>query len=63
VAPLVFVVQVVVPVLVAPLLVGEQWLQSAPRAIGVYAGLAVVIAGAVTLVTSPTVTAFVGADA
>lgn len=62
VAPLVFVVQVVVPVLVAPLLVGEQWLESAPRALGVYTGLATVIAGAVILVTSPTVTAFVSAD-
>jgi drug/metabolite transporter (DMT)-like permease len=63
VAPLVFVVQVVVPVLVAPLLVGEQWLQSASSAIGVYAGLAAVVAGAVILVRSPTVTAFVGAEA
>jgi drug/metabolite transporter (DMT)-like permease len=63
VAPLVFVVQVAVPVMAAPLLVGERWLESAWRAVGVYAGLSVVIAGAVILVTSPTVTAFVQADA
>ncbi|MEA2456592.1 MAG: hypothetical protein QOI45_2854 [Thermoleophilaceae bacterium] len=63
VAPLVFVVQVAVPVMAAPLLVGERWLESAWRAVGVYAGLSVVIAGAVILVTSPTVTAFVHADA
>jgi hypothetical protein len=60
VAPLVFVVQVVVPVLAAPLLVGERWMSSASHAIGVCSGLAIVIAGAVALVTSPTVTAFLG---
>jgi drug/metabolite transporter (DMT)-like permease len=59
VAPLVFVLQVVVPVLAAPLLVGEQWVSSAPRALGVCGGLAIVLAGAVALVTSPTVTAFI----
>jgi hypothetical protein len=62
VAPVVFVVQVVLPVIAAPLLVGEQWTNSVARSASVCGALVVVIAGALALMSSPTVTAFVSAD-
>ncbi len=62
VAPVVFVVQVALPVLTAPLLVGEQWTGSPARSAGVCGALAVVIAGALALMSSPAVTSFVNAD-
>jgi drug/metabolite transporter (DMT)-like permease len=49
VAPFVFVVQVVIPVLAAPLLTGESWARAPLGAAGVLAGLAIVIGGAVAV--------------
>ncbi len=62
VAPVVFVVQVALPVLVAPLLVGETWTGSPARSAAVCGALVVVIGGALALMSSPTVTAFVNPD-
>lgn len=62
VAPLLFVLEVLVPVLTAPLLVGEAWTGSASGTIGVLAGLTAVLGGAVVLTSSPTVAAFVQRD-
>lgn len=59
VAPVVFVVQVLVPVLAAPLLVGEHWHQPA----AVLAGIAVVVGCALALLRSPAVRVLVEADA
>jgi hypothetical protein len=59
VAPLVFVIEVVIPVLLAPVVVGEVWTGSLLGAAGVLAGLAAVVAGAVVLTSSSTVAAFV----
>jgi drug/metabolite transporter (DMT)-like permease len=58
VAPVVFVVQVLVPVLAAPLLVGEHWHQVA----GVLAGIAVVVGCALALLRSPAVRSLVEAE-
>jgi drug/metabolite transporter (DMT)-like permease len=58
VGPVVFVVQVSVPVLLAPVLGGESW-RATPLAGGVIvAALAAVVASAVTLTRSPAVAAF-----
>jgi len=51
VAPVVFVLQVVVPVTAAPLLVSEHWHHPAP----VVAGLLVIVGGALALLRSPAV--------
>jgi drug/metabolite transporter (DMT)-like permease len=59
VAPVVFVVQVLVPVLAAPLLVGEHWHHVA----GVLAGIAVVVGCALALLRSPAVRSLVEAEA
>ena len=59
VAPLVFVVQVVIPVLAAPLLVGESWARAPLGAAGIIVGLAVVIGGAVALTAARAVRALV----
>jgi drug/metabolite transporter (DMT)-like permease len=58
VAPVVFVVQVVVPVLAAPVLVGEHWHQPA----AVLGGLAVIVGGALALLRSPAVRSLVAAE-
>jgi drug/metabolite transporter (DMT)-like permease len=63
VAPLVFVVQVAIPVLAAPLLTGESWAHAPLGAVGIVAGLAVVIAGAVVLTTAHAVRALVDDEA
>jgi drug/metabolite transporter (DMT)-like permease len=63
VAPLVFVVQVAIPVLAAPLLTGESWAHAPLGAVGIVAGLAVVIAGAVVLTTAGAVRALVDDEA
>jgi drug/metabolite transporter (DMT)-like permease len=59
VAPVVFVVQVLVPVLAAPVLVGEHW----HHPVGVVAGIAVVVVCALGLLRSPVVRSLVDADA
>jgi drug/metabolite transporter (DMT)-like permease len=59
VAPVVFVVQVLVPVLAAPLLVGEHW----HHPVGVVAGIAVVVVCALGLLRSPVVRSLVDAEA
>jgi drug/metabolite transporter (DMT)-like permease len=58
VAPVVFVVQVIVPVLAAPLLVGEHWHQP----IAVVVGLLVIVGGALVLLGSPAVRSLVAAE-
>jgi drug/metabolite transporter (DMT)-like permease len=58
VAPVVFVVQVVLPVLAAPVLVGEHWHQPA----AVVAGLGVTVGGALALLRSPAVRSLVAAE-
>jgi drug/metabolite transporter (DMT)-like permease len=58
VAPVVFVVQVVVPVVAAPILVGEHWHQP----LAVVAGLVVVVAGALALLGSPAVRSLVATE-
>jgi drug/metabolite transporter (DMT)-like permease len=58
VAPVVFVVQVIVPVLAAPLLVSEHWRHPA----GVLAGLALIVGCALALLRSPAVRALVAAE-
>jgi drug/metabolite transporter (DMT)-like permease len=63
VAPLVFVVQVAIPVLAAPLLTGESWAHAPLGAVGIVVGLAVVIGGAVVLTTARAVRALVGEEA
>jgi drug/metabolite transporter (DMT)-like permease len=63
VAPLVFVVQVAIPVLAAPLLTGESWAHAPLGPAGIVAGLAVVIGGAVVLTTARAVRSLVDADA
>jgi drug/metabolite transporter (DMT)-like permease len=55
VAPLVFVVQVVAPVAVAPLVAGEDWAHAALGVWGVIVGIGAVICSAVVLITSPAV--------
>jgi uncharacterized membrane protein len=58
VAPVVFVVQVVVPVVAAPVLVSEHWHQP----VAVVAGLLVIVAGALALLRSPAVRSLVAAE-
>lgn len=58
VGPLVFVVQVAVPVLVAPLLGGESWSHTPLGGGVIVAALAAVVASAITLTRSPAVAAF-----
>jgi drug/metabolite transporter (DMT)-like permease len=59
VAPVVFVVQVSIPVLAAPLLVGEHWRHPA----GVLGGMVLVVGSALMLLRSPAVRSLVEADA
>jgi drug/metabolite transporter (DMT)-like permease len=59
VAPLVFVVQVIVPVTAAPLLTGENWAHAPLGPGGIVAGLTLVTAAAVVLTSSPIVRAVV----
>jgi uncharacterized membrane protein len=58
VAPVVFVVQVVVPVVAAPLVVGEHW----HHPVAVVAGLVVIVGGALALLRSPAVQSLVCAE-
>jgi drug/metabolite transporter (DMT)-like permease len=58
VAPVVFVVQVVVPVVAAPALVSEHWHQPA----AVVAGLVVIVVGALALLRSPAVRSLVAVE-
>jgi hypothetical protein len=60
VAPLVFVAETLAPVALAPLLLGERWPTSPGLALLLVAGLALVVAGAVVLVRSPTLSGFLG---
>jgi hypothetical protein len=62
VAPLVFVVQVAIPVLAAPLLTGESWAHAPLGPAGILAGLAVVIGGAVALTAAPAVRSLVDVE-
>ena len=62
VAPFVFVVQVVIPVLAAPLLTGESWAGAPLGAAGIILGLAIVIGGAVALTAARAVRALVDAE-
>ena len=62
VAPFVFVVQVVIPVLAAPLLTGESWARAPLGPAGILLGLAIVIAGAVALTAARAVRALVDAE-
>jgi len=59
VAPLVFVVQVAVPVVAAPLIVAESWSHAAVGPVGIVVGLVVVIGGAVVLTSAPAVRSLV----
>jgi hypothetical protein len=59
VAPLVFVVQVAIPVLAAPLVASESWSHAPLGAGGILAGLVVVLAGAVVLTSAPAVRSLV----
>jgi drug/metabolite transporter (DMT)-like permease len=63
VAPLVFVVQVAIPVLAAPLLTGESWAHAPLGPAGILVGLAVVVGGAIVLTTAPAVRSLVDAEA
>jgi drug/metabolite transporter (DMT)-like permease len=58
VAPVVFVVQVIVPVVAAPVLVNEHW----HHPLLVVAGVVMVVAGALTLLRSPVLGALVAAE-
>jgi drug/metabolite transporter (DMT)-like permease len=62
VAPLVFVVQVAIPVLAAPLLTGESWAHAPLGPAGILVGLAVVIGGAVVLTSAGAVRSLVDAE-
>jgi uncharacterized membrane protein YozB (DUF420 family) len=62
VGPIVFVVPVVVPVLLAPVLVGEGWASSPIGAVPLLLSLAVVCAGAAILSGSAGVTSAAGAE-
>jgi drug/metabolite transporter (DMT)-like permease len=61
VCPTVFSAQVLVPVLVAPLLVGEGWGATPLSGMAIVAGLVAVAAGVVLLAASPPVAALTGA--
>lgn len=61
VAPLVFNLQVVLPVLVAPLIFGERWATSVVQGSAVAAGLAIVAAGAFVVTRSPGIWAIASA--
>jgi drug/metabolite transporter (DMT)-like permease len=62
VAPLVFVVQVVVPVAVSPLLTHEHWAQTPLGVPGVLLALTVVVGSAVLLLRSPVLRSLVDPD-
>lgn len=62
VAPFVFVVQVVIPVLAAPLLTGESWARAPLGPAGVLVGLSIVIGGAVALTAARSVRALVDVE-
>jgi drug/metabolite transporter (DMT)-like permease len=53
VAPIIFAIELLVPVALAVLVVGEDWQRSS--AIGIVAGLALVVGGALSLARTPTV--------
>jgi hypothetical protein len=59
VAPLVFVVQVALPVLAAPLIARESWAHAPLGPVGILAGLVVVLGGAVVLTSAPAVRSLV----
>jgi drug/metabolite transporter (DMT)-like permease len=63
VAPTVFVVQVVVPVAVAPLIGGESWTATPLHGGVIVASLLVVVSGAVALMRSPAVSSLLAAPA
>src|SRR5262245_12327437 len=60
VAPVVFVVQVALPVLAAPLVTGESWAHAPLGPAGILVGLVVVLAGAIVLTSAPAVRSLVG---
>jgi hypothetical protein len=60
VAPVVFVVQVALPVLAAPLVTGESWVHAPLGPAGILVGLVVVLAGAIVLTSAPAVRSLVG---
>jgi drug/metabolite transporter (DMT)-like permease len=62
VAPLVFVVQVAIPVLAAPLLTGESWVHAPLGPAGIVAGLLVVVGGAVALTAARAVRSLVDVE-
>jgi uncharacterized membrane protein len=53
VAPIIFAIELLVPVALAVLVVGEDWERSS--ALGILAGLALVVGGALALARTPTV--------
>jgi drug/metabolite transporter (DMT)-like permease len=59
VAPLVFVIQVAIPVLTAPVLAGESWAHAPLGPAGILAGLGIVIGGAVVLTSARAVRSLV----
>jgi drug/metabolite transporter (DMT)-like permease len=61
VAPLVFVVQVLIPVALAPVLTGERWTHGLLGDVGTLAALAAVVGGAVALLRSDALPAAVSA--
>ena len=63
VAPVVFAVETLVPVLLAPLLVGEHWPSAPPTAAVLVASLAAVVAGTVVLDRSPALEGLLEASA
>jgi drug/metabolite transporter (DMT)-like permease len=62
VAPLVFVIQVAIPVLAAPLLTGESWAHAPLGPAGIAVGLLVVASGAVALTAARAVRSLVDAE-
>lgn len=63
VAPLIFVVQTVVPVVAAPLLAGERWPRAPLSLALLFGALIVVLAGSAALTSSTTLTALSATDA
>jgi membrane protein YdbS with pleckstrin-like domain len=61
-APIIFVVQTVVPVLAAPLLAAEHWRSGSVALVVLFASLVLVLAGAGTLTSSATLTALQNAS-
>lgn len=63
VAPVVFVTQTVVPVVLAPLLLGEHFSETPAGGVPLVLALALLVAGAAVLVRSPVLTALLEAEA